>query len=381
MKTEDTATFNTKKYESTVASMRERGEEVHARGREVYRRTKRMDPLVDVNGKLRLSHNSFKKVDGKAVLVNGPALPIWSGFDGTGSMGENAGRAHAALAEINAMLNGIRDRYNPQLATSVIQDVDDPHPVFQMAQFEPDERIAEEIRLLIPDNAGGDETEDYQLALAYLMLATDFDIANFYGLKGYGFIVGDEIGREDVTVKDVEKHLGHKLQSKMTTKAVAKELARKMHLFYIHVQLGHSHGHSPSWWEDKFGAGHVLIATDVSLLAELQAGLIYVTETLEPTEAGLFEFLSAGGSNKHATKSAVAKVWSWITEAHVPFGAQVKLAGYKDLPKPGDVFENFRHQWPVGHKRFAENVIAPEATVTEVSVSSPKSERPNWERF
>ena len=379
MKSGDTSTFNTERYTRTVSEMKSRGEEVHTKGREIYRKTKRMDPLVDVKGTLRLSHNSFKKSDdGKAILVNGVALPIWSAFDATGSMGELAGIAHAAMGNIMAMLNGIRYCYNPQLSSSVIQDVGDEHPVYQMAQFETDERVAEQIRLLIPDGDGGDSTEDYQLALAYLMLAVDTDIFNFYNLKGYGFVVGDEIGRTSATVDDVKQHLGHTLQKSMTTKAVAKEVLKKWHLFYILVKGSSG---TRSWWLDKLGAGRVVVCDNPSLLAEVQAGLVYVTETEQPTVEGLYEFLKAGGSNKKATKKIAEEIWGWITEAGVEFGAQTKLAGYADIPLPGAVFEHYRHQWPVGHARFAENVVPVEPAVVDPSTHGPKSERVDWNKF
>jgi hypothetical protein len=250
-----------------------------------------------------------------------------------------------------------------------------------MSQYEPDERIADQIRLLIPDHGGGDETEDYQLALAYLLMATDYDIVNFYHLKAYGFIVGDEIGRESVTVSDVKDYLGHTLQSKTSTKAVAQQLLQKMHLFYIHVRLGGDHDHSPAWWTDKLGVGHVLVAHDVDLLAEVQAGLIYVTETLAPTKDGLFEFLSAEGKNKRASKSTVDKVWSWIMDAGVEFGAQAKLPGYADIPMPGAVFEDIRHQWPIDSPHFKENVIAAGPVVVDPAIGAPKAEKPNWSKF
>lgn len=378
MKPGDTAHFDTERYTRTRDAMAARSEEVHAKGREIYRKTGHMDPLVDVKGKLRLSHNSFKKDGDKAILVNGIALPVWSGFDGTGSMGEMAGIAHAAMGEIMAMLNGVRHRYNPQLSTSVVQDVCDPHPVFQMSQFETDERVAEQIRLLIPDGGGGDSTEDYQLALAYLMLAVDADINNFYGLKGYGFIVGDEIGRERVEAELVLERLGHKLQKSMTTKAVAKEVLKKWHLFYIVV--GNDHGTS-DWWLDKLGAGRVVMCPEPHLLAEVQAALVYATETDQPTKEGLFEFLSAGGSNKKVTKKVANEVWSWIEEAKVPFGAQTKLSGYADIPMPGAVFEHYRHQWPVGHPKFVENVIPVEPAVSDPSASGAKREKPDWNLF
>jgi hypothetical protein len=380
MRPGDTATFDTKRFEKSVEEMRSRGEEVHAKGREVFRRTGRLDRLVNVHGALRLSHNSMTKDGDKAVLKNGIALPVWSGFDGTGSMGHLAGVAHNAMGEINSMLDGIRDRYNPQLATSVLQDVDDMHDPFQMSQFEGDQRVAEQIRLLIPDHDGGDAIEDYQLGLAFLALATHTDIHNFYGLKGYGMVVGDQIGRERVTVEDVDHFLGHKLQGTMTTKAVARQLWSKWHLFYLHIVDGSTRRDEQTrWWDDKLEKGHTVVVPNENLLAESQAALIYVTETLDPTEDGLFEFLSAAGANKKITKADAKEIWGWIIEAGVPFGAQAKLPGYSDIPMPGAVFAHYRHQWPIDHPKAAENVIPVEPAVADISAGAPKSEKIGWD--
>jgi len=383
MRTGDTATFDTKRYEKSVAEMRTRGEEVHDRGRDIYRKTGHLDPLVNIHGQLRVSHNSMKKDGEKCILTNGIALPIWSGFDGTGSMGENAARAHAALGEINAMLDGIRGRYNPQLATSVIQDVDDEHPVFQMSQFETDDRIAEQIRLLIPDHNGGDAPEDYQLGLAYLMMATHTDISDFYGLKGYGMVVGDQIGREKVSVESVNHHLGHKLQSAMSTKSVGHQLLPKWHIFYVHVGSGDGgeRDFATKWWDEILGKGRTVVVPDPNLLAEVQAGLIYVCETAEPTADGLTAFLTAEGSNKKITAKVAKEIWDWIVDGGVEFGAQTKLPGYGDIPLPGSVFAHYRHQWPEGHSKFEENFIPVDPVALDPSPTMPKSERVDWSKF
>ncbi len=388
MRSGDTASFNTAKYERTVREMRERSEGVHDKGREIYRRTGHMDPLVEVKGRTRVSRNSMTKDGEKAILTNGPALAVWAVFDGTGSMGHLAGMAHAALGELNAMLAGIRGRYNPQIATGVVQDVCDTHPPLQFSQFESDERIAEQIRLLIPDGGGGDSTEDYQLALIYALMSIQTDINNFYGLKGYGLIVGDEIGRDDIpnsssfSDNDVSDFLGLKLQGKTTTKAVAKQLLTKWHLFYVHVAThGAGRDESTRWWDKKLGSGRTILVPDPDLLAEVQAGLIYVTETKQPDANGLYEFLSAGGSNKKITKVNASEIWSWFTEANVPFGAQVALPGYADLPKPGDIFTHYRHQWPEGHARYTENVIPEEPAASDPTSPAPKAGKTDWSRF
>ena len=386
----DTATFNTKTYRDTVATMRARRERVHDAGERVYRETGRLDPNVDIHGNRRLSRNSMVRDGDHFILKNGIALPIFSGFDGTGSMGGNVAKAFEAIPVIDTMLAGIRHRYNTQIASAVVQDVVDTHPVFQMSQFESDIRIAEQIRLLVPDHGGGDETEDYDLCPTFLWLATQTDISDFYGLKGYAMIVGDQIGRGTVTAEGVKEYLGHTLQTRsMATKAICQALLPKWHIFYVHVGSGGggSRDFATDWWTDKLGQGRGLIVPDPDLLAEVQAGLIYTTETLDPTESGMIEFLLSGGANKRITEREAREVWKWIKDAGIPFGAQAKLPGYNEIPKPGDVFAHLRHAWPEGHPRASENVTPTETGEGEVAAlpaetPTKKTGKPiDWNKF
>lgn len=383
----DTATFNTRAHAETVESMRLRREGVHDKGARIYAETGELDPNVNIFGKFRLSHNSFTPADGgQALLKNGIALPTFSGFDGTGSMGENAGKAFNAIPVIDTMLNPLRTRYHIQIASGVWQDVVDRHPVIQMSQFESDNRIAEQIRSLVPDHNGGDPTEDYDLGLAYLLLATDTDIFNFYGLKGYSFIVADQIGRGNVTPTGVKRYLGHTLQSTTTTRDLCRQLLRKWHLFYIQVASeGYvPHSETTSWWTDKLGSGRVVIVPNPDLLAEVQAGLMYVTETQAPTMDGFVRFITIEGANKRLDSGDAKEIWSWLQTAKMHFGAQAKLPGYSDIPMPGNLFAHFRHAWPIGHSRAGENVT-PEGN-PELPPSSGKKPGKSgagldWSRF
>ncbi|MCL4384214.1 hypothetical protein M1116_02080 [Patescibacteria group bacterium] len=383
----DTSTFNSAKYDETVRRMREARESVHDKGERIFRETGKLDPNADIKGKRRVSHNSMERDGERFVLKNGIALPIVGAFDGTGSMGSLVGKAFEAIPAMDKMFDVLRRRYNTQVASAVWQDVCDPHPVVQMTQFESDVRIAEQIRLLVPDHGGGDATEDYDLGLAYLMVGVDTDIFPFYGLKGYVSIVADEIGRGEVTQADVQEHLGQEWQKRMTTKAICAQLLTQWHIFYVQVAYGGElHSHTTKWWTEVLGTGRVVKVTDPEYLAEVQAGLIYVTETLQPTLEGLVEFLTVEGANKRITKAGVSQVWGWLQEAREHFGAQVKLPGYKSIPKPGDVFSDLRNPWPIGHPRSAENPVPDKPTTARLTPGkavTPKTKKGgmDWGKF
>lgn len=388
----DTVTFNPERYRKTVDDMRARREEVHERGRRIYEETGELDRLVNIMGSRRLSHNSFeRREDGLFVLTNGIALPVVAASDGTGSMAENLKRTFAAMGVLDTLLKPIRTGfgYNTQIATGVAQDVIDRHPVAQMSQFETDERIAEQIRLLIPDGGGGDEIEDYQYLLGYAAWATDLDAVNFYGLKGYFFLMADQVCREEVRAADFQRLTGLTLPGQsMTTASICRELAKRFHTFYL--QVGSYNANSrrdeiTAWWEKRLGRDRVVVVPDPDFLAELETALIYVTETEQPTKEQVVKLLVEGTKNNKALdRHQAEKVWGWITDAGVPFGAQAKLRAKVgcELPKPGDTFAHFRHAWPTGHPKAGENVTPSDDSTPPALPPAHTGRKPiDWKEF
>lgn len=349
-RSKDVATFDGEAFESTVRLMRASGEDAHEKGQQIFEATGRLDPMVDVFEAQRVSRNAMIKDGDLFRLVHGPKLAILFALDGTGSMGKEVGKALYAMGRMNGLLEGLRRICQTDLSYMVVQDVCDLHPPVQMAQFESDQRIAEHIRLLIPDKGGGDEIEDYDLGVAFVDLAVETDIYGHYGLKGHFQIVADEVGRGMVYPHDVERYLGHSLQSSVSTEEICHHLLEKWHLFYIQVL---SKSHATRWWTERLGEGRVVPCSNTDLLAELQAGLVYVVETKGSTQEGLLEFLSTGGAK--IGQSEASQLWRQLQVAERHFGAQTELAGYGDLPGSNTLFVDYRDPWPIGHRKFPEN--------------------------
>lgn len=363
----DVRLFDVASYHDTVRAMADRGEDVHAAGRQHKRATGALHPLVDVT-KNKGSHNSMIPAEnGTFVLKNGIALPILSMFDGTGSTVRWLENFFHAAEKQYLLMEGVRPRYNTQQASAVVQDVIDPSPVVQLSQFESDERSAEQVRLLHPDSGGGDATEDYDLGLmAGLFVYTD--LTTYYGLKGYFTLTADEIGRGYVTQEGVKKHLGKdmgqfQIGKRLETTEVCARLSEKWHLFFLQVPSGTDMiRKTTEWWQDKMGNGRVIPVHDPQMLAEIRSALIYVTEAVNPTEAGLRHFL--GASNQSLDARLTNSIWRTIQVAEQHFGAQAKLPGYHEIPLPGDIFAHYRHAWPIGHSRANENVTPVETTAS-----------------
>jgi hypothetical protein len=344
--------------------MRERGEDVHYTGRRHVQETGAIHPYVDAS-KNRGSHNAMipGEEPGVFVLVNGIALPFLNMFDGTGSTAHWLEEFFLSAERQYKLLDGARPRYNTQLASAMVQDVCDRNPVVQISQFESDERSAEQVRLLQPDGNGCDSTEDYDLGLVMGQFIYA-DIWTFYELKGYFTLTADEIGRGSVRKADVKK-LGQSLDQiqggdRLETSAICQHLLTKWHFFYLQVPSQGSQmiRYTTDWWNDVLGSGRVIKVQDPRLLAEVRAGLVYVTEALHPTREGLAEFLRGGSKQQNAAD--LDTIWRMVHAAEEHFGAQAQLPGYQDIPRPGDVFAHYRHAWPIGHPREAENVTPDE---------------------
>ncbi len=376
----DSVTFNTAKHVAEVAEMRERRETVHAKGEEVFRRTGRMDPLVSVMNAYRDSKFAWtRNEDGTFTLAKGFKRPNVVGTDGTGSFGEQVAKAFLAAPKINAMLEiGSQGNWMNDFSFCVFQDRDDPHGPLQFPQFESDNRFAEHMRLLVPDMTGGDIPEDYDLGLYFTANRVRSTLFR-YGGKGLFVMLLDAPGRGRVESHLVRNHLGIDMQNDVQTKDVWQKLLTKFHAFV--VVLGSVS--SANWWQPVVGQGRMVVAPSSELLAEVQSGLAYATDVELPTEAGLYEFLRAGGSNSGISKSDARSIWSAYVTAGVPFGAGWKLNSKLYLPKAGDIFASMTDMYPIGHPRATENAApaydAETPTDPEPPAHTPKPNK--WTLF
>ena len=395
-KPKDTVTFNKEVHTETVKAMHAAHEDVRARGFSTVKRTGKLHKYVDVKLRIKKSRDSIIEVLGKLLLVNGIALPIVSAFDGTASMGENIGRFFRALVPFYALLEHIRGLgYDTQLSAMMFQDKDDTLPgtdlvvAIEQTEFESGNNVADQIREIVYSNAGGDSTEEYQFA--GLQAAFNSLDINRRGLKGYFFVGGDEIGRDGNSPEEVMQHLGRKIQGYMTIKQMFEAAAEKYHIYRIQCGgdgMGARRDSYTAWWEDVLGKGHVVVVKDVSLLAEVQAALVWCGETQNPTEDGLVEFIVNGTKgNAHRTAAEAREIWSWIMEAGVELGIQTKAEAWGKQPTKGAEFAHYRHLWPIGDPRATENTVVEEEPEPDLGPDTPKrpvgrpKKKINWDNL
>ena len=349
--------FSARAFAVVESSVRSEGGSATRRGEQRHKEGKGLDPLVDPKGfgGIRRSISRVEKREGGFVLLVGPAILKETRFDTTGSMGGNVDLAFKMMPKSYHLLKEVAGaplaRYDLQIINSIFGDVSDNY-VLCRSQAEMEEKIVEQLRLMVPERDGGDEDEDPQYGLFGAAYLTAADIVNRWGLKSYDFTVTDACGRPrldpDILVRvfgeevfDRVKENGHQMKKTdlPTTKEVVEDLLKISHAFLIQI------GRRPSvnrFWSDIYGKDRVIVIPDVSYLPEVEAVIIGLTEgTLDLQSAKSFLVDQAGISKDDAAliRKAVA---------NIPLGAQAILPNFDRLPKKGDVFAEKSDPWPIG---------------------------------
>ena len=368
MKSAHVHTFDADTFRQTAKTMRARGEDVHDAGKRYRDEHGKLHPNVDImNSPPRVSRNAMVPGDepGTSVLRNGPSLPVLLGFDGTASTAFWVKEFFKGAERQFGLLEGLRSRYNTQIASAVVQDVynvrHDGLPVVEVTQFESDERSADQVRLLQPASKGNDTAaEDYEYFLAYSTLV-EADIWGYYGLKGYLTLTLDEVGKDGISLEGVRRYLGQSVDMpEMSTAELCHELLKRWHLFILQVpSCGHSMlSRTYDYWCDAAGRNRVIPVSRPEMLAEVRAALIYMTEVGNPTKQGLIDFfrMDKDGSDAIRVDSAtIDAVWDMIKGVGELVGAQAALPNYDGIPLPGSVFRHYRDPWPIDFGREAKN--------------------------
>jgi hypothetical protein len=347
--------FTSAAYASTAESVRSEGGSATKRGEQRHKEGKGLDPLVDPKalGGIRRSLNRVEKVKGGYKLLIGTAMLKETRFDTTGSMGRNVQLAFDALPRSYHLLKEVSGaplaRYDLQIINSIFGDVVDDY-VLCRSQAEMCEKIAEQMRLMVPEGGGGDSAEDPQYGLFGAAYLTAADIVQV-GLKSYDFTVTDAPGREHLDastlirvfgdeVFDRVNENGHQINRRKlpTTEEVVQDLLKISHAFLIQVE------NTPSvhrFWKEIYGEDRIIVIPDVRHLPEVEAVIIGLTEgTLGLQEVEKF-------LRKNAEMSATNATAIMRGVANIPLKAQALLPNFDRVPLAGALFKTKGDAWPI----------------------------------
>ena len=234
-----------------------------------------MDKTLDPHGaKVREARDSTDNPASTAIIV---------ALDVTGSMG----RISEAMARkgLNTLCNEIYSRRpvsDPQVMLMGVGDVTCDSAPLQVTQFEADIRIAQQLeKIYLEGGGGGNSYESYNLPWYFASMHTSIDCFEKRGKKGYLFTIGDEQVPPALKPDQIEKVLGYRPQTEMSTEDLFTAVSRMYEVFHLMVEEGSHFHHSGDkvvkGWTELLGQRAIRLA-DHTKLAEVIVSLIQVNE-------------------------------------------------------------------------------------------------------
>lgn len=202
------------------------------------------------------------------------------GLDVTGTMADVVTQIHSSLPKLMGLLTRKGYIEHPQILFAAIGDAYCDRAPLQVGQFESGAEMEGDLsKLYLEQGGGGQNKESYELFAYFVARHTSIDCVEKRGVKGYCFIIGDEMPYPEVARAQVEKWLPHgEAPDNLDTKALFDELKETYHVFVI-LPIGSSNGErNRGVWERVVGKEHVLKLEDPNAAAELIAAQIGMCE-------------------------------------------------------------------------------------------------------
>ncbi len=347
----DKRRFTRDAYEGTSERVRGAGGDTSFAGRQHIKKTGKLHELVDPAGfgVIRRSLPRYTGDDSEGwTLPNGMPMPVENLFDTTGSMGRNVELAFKALPDqYDLLANGeqpVLGRYDVHIANAIFGDVVDDF-VLARTQYEMDEKIAEQLTLMVPEGQGGDGPEDPEYGLFGAAYLTAPFILK-YGLKPYHFMTTDATSHGRTSREGLVRVFGEQVFDKMaenghfvhlnpTTSDIVSDLKGRAHAFALIVGGG-----AVGYWEKYYGKEHVISIDSTSHLHFVEAAVIGLTEGVLSLSS-LAAYLTKVGCSTEAAREIQRAV------AGIPLRAQAILPNFAKIPLKGSVFEKKHDLWPM----------------------------------
>ncbi|MGW4249127.1 hypothetical protein [Nocardia sp. NPDC004722] len=231
---------------------------------------------------------------------HGNSLPIAVLFDVTGSMGSVPRIMQEKLAKLHGLLQRKGYADDPQILFGAIGDADSDRVPLQVGQFESDNRMDEQLRLiLLEGGGGGQKSESYELAAYFIARHTATDAWDKRGQKGYLFVVGDELNKKRLTATHIRTVIGDDVPSDIAVDSVYRELADRWHVHFI-LPNQSSYYQDPEiaeHWQGLLGE-RFLRLDDPAAVCELIALTIGIGEDRVDLGAGLADLRDIGSTSE-----------------------------------------------------------------------------------
>ncbi|GAA1876316.1 hypothetical protein [Myceligenerans crystallogenes] len=245
------------------------GYDAAARRSGVYRAHEALDP-TRLNAAGRNIRESRDGDDHPA------SLPIVVGFDSTGSMGSVPRVVQAKLATLFGLLVGRGYATDPQIAVATYGDATCDRVPLQISQFESDNRIDDNLDLLLLEGGGGGNNgETSNLLLYYLAHHTETDSWAKRAKKGYVFLVADE-KQVPIDAAHVREFTGDAQPlGGLGFAEIAADVSRTWDVRILLINNASArHQRSQEFYENLFGPDALTVVQDPNAIAETIAAIV-----------------------------------------------------------------------------------------------------------
>ncbi|MFI9597244.1 hypothetical protein [Nonomuraea sp. NPDC052265] len=262
---------------------------------------RQVHPDLDPFGVTRESRDSAEHPDSLAVAVL---------FDVTGSMRAVPRTLQTRLPDLLGLL--LRKGYatDPQIMFGAIGDATCDRAPLQVGQFESDNRMDDQLGLiLLEGGGGGQKRESYELAMYFMARHTSIDCHDKRGKRGYLFVIGDEMPYPRVSRNQVKDIVGDRLAAPVGVADIVAELTRKYDVYFILPQ-GASYAGDPEVLESWRGllGQNVLELDDLDAVSETIALTVGLGEDAIGLDEGLEDLAELGSTAGASVSRALARL-------------------------------------------------------------------------
>ncbi|OGZ96692.1 MAG: hypothetical protein A3I44_00255 [Candidatus Sungbacteria bacterium RIFCSPLOWO2_02_FULL_51_17] len=239
---------------------------------------------------VRESRDSAEHPESNAVMI---------GLDVTGSMRMVVVAIRDALGNLMDMLTTEKYILDPQLLFYAVGDATCDNVPFQVSQFESDNRINDQLSLVVLEGGGGgQDTESYELGYFTAARHTSIDCLEKRRRKGYLVSIGDERAYDKVSRRQVRALFNEDLQESISFEQSVAEAKEKYHLFHI-IPKGSANYDRPAlrdfWTRALGGSQFVFMLEDPKYTAETIGVAIGMNEGRITLEEGLAKVQKSAG--------------------------------------------------------------------------------------
>jgi len=229
---------------------------------------------------LRESRDSAANPESNAIIV---------AFDETGSMGDIPNAfVREGLGTLVSEILSRKPVSDPHIMIMGVGDAWSDRAPLQVTQFEPDIRIAEQLKdIYLEGNGGGNGFESYNLPWYFAAQKTSIDCFEKRAKKGYLFTVGDEPPPPKLLASHIRRVFGDRIERNLSSREVLEMASRMYEVFHVVVEQGMFYQYEADLVRDGWRAllgERMLLLSDYQRLAEVIVSTMAINEGSDPNE-------------------------------------------------------------------------------------------------